>query len=247
MPINVALQTIAWENIPLPLDALLSEAAAAGYRGIEFGHRSPIDMPVEEVISLLDEHALQLVGVACGSIETRVQIASAYAHAAVSDAPPYIYSDCWNPELNKRFVTACKDLDCDGMLKVAIHPHMYKDVQTQRDVDHLLSQFPSLSVLPDTGHLTVAGIDSIDFIDRYWDRIPAVHLKDWTPRAGESLPFFSQGFTDLGCGAAKLDRVVRHLQQRSFSGWVVVEIDHCIGSDHAASRSHQWLVDTWSE
>ncbi len=67
MPIRIGVNPICWSNddMPelgggIPLEQCLSEAKAAGYEGIELGHKFP-RQPVT-LKSVLDPHQLALVG-----------------------------------------------------------------------------------------------------------------------------------------------------------------------------------------
>ena len=81
-------------------------------------------------------------------------------------------------------------------------------VITAREAEELLGEHPKLRFLPDTAHLTVAGDDVIATMDRNFDRIEAVHVKDWTGEFGRAYQFYSFGFIELGRGDMNLGKII---------------------------------------
>jgi sugar phosphate isomerase/epimerase len=110
------------------------------------------------------------------------------------------------------------------------------------EAEALLTAYPKLRFLPDTGHLTVAGEDVVKVIERNFGRIEAVHLKDWRAEFGRAYPFYSQGFTELGRGDVCLVETLRCLKDRGFEGWLVVEQDVALDAFKSAADSQEWLL-----
>ena len=99
----------------------------------------------------------------------------------------------------------------------------------------------NLQFIPDTGHLTVAGENLVDVLNSNYDRITAVHLKDWDETAGRAMQFYSAGFTELGTGDVDLRSVMDFLQSRSYKGWLVVDQSSPERPIERACASRTWL------
>jgi sugar phosphate isomerase/epimerase len=127
---------------------------------------------------------------------------------------------------------------------IGIHPHLYKSIGSIREADTYLQKFPQLKLIADTAHLHLAGDDVLEALERYGDRVVAVHLKDWTSRFGRSPFRFARGFSELGRGDLResLLSVVTYLQRVDYRGWIIVEQDTPNGSPVDSARiSREWL------
>jgi inosose dehydratase len=120
---------------------------------------------------------------------------------------------------------------------------MFKSVQTAREAEDLLEAHKNMLFLPDTGHLMVAGENVLEVLKRNYDRIVAIHLKDWIPEYGRAYQFYSRGFVELGQGQVPLKQIIEFLQGRRYRGWLVVEQDTARDPDASARASHAWLRD----
>lgn len=116
-----------------------------------------------------------------------------------------------------------------------IHPHLSTEIETWADTIPVLGYATGVCV--DTGHLFLAGDDPIEVIRRA-ERLELLHIKDasrsrWIAGlAAEdpgTHPWRSAGFTELGHGDLPLSGIVEALNQRAYSGWVVVEQDLPVG------------------
>ncbi len=124
------------------------------------------------------------------------------------ESQPYIYLDKWEGK-------AADDALRIGMT-LALHPHMFKQIQTTADVDDYLGKHGGLRFLPDTAHLTVAGEDVKAVIDNHYGRIEAIHLKDWTAEYGRAYQFYGRGFVELGEGDVQGERIKTSLTHPVF-------------------------------
>ena len=244
----------------------------AGYDGVEIAQHPAQFGSAEELYGLLkrdDEdnpkymkagktsqhrtQGLKLIGLAGGSIEERVSFldrlitaenlalldekSAAHKFIRFDNYYPYIYIDTWND-------SCCREL-MERHYTLALHPHMFKPVQTAKEAEKLLEAHPALRFLPDTAHLTVAGEKVLEVLDKNYDRIVAVHLKDWTPEFGRSYQFYSTGFSvRFGEGDVQLDNIVDFLKSRRYNKWLIVEQDVVENPCGAAQAHRRWLKDT---
>jgi inosose dehydratase len=120
-------------------------------------------------------------------------------------------------------------------LRLAYHPHMGTVVQSEVDVDRLMSTTePAVALLLDTGHLLFAGGDPIRIAEKHAARITHLHCKDVRPDVlrrclnGDTsfLEAVLQGvFTVPGDGCIDFERVLAPLLAQGYSGWIVVEAE----------------------
>lgn len=253
---RVAIQTISWGARVVDVGRMLREIKEAGYAGVEF-YQHPHELgTADELYQTLHGLGLRCIGIAGGSLQEKIDFVQRYtaaervafvlSFAAKSgglkyqpspprDNQPYIYLDTWEGQ------------SADNALRIgmtlALHPHMFKQIQTTADVDHYLDKHPGLRFLPDTAHLTVAGEDVKTVIDNHYGRIEAIHLKDWTAEYGRAYQFYGRGFVELGQGDVLLEDVIKYLKQRNFMKWIVVEQDATRNPLRSAATSRQWLRD----
>ena len=114
-------------------------------------------------------------------------------------------------------------------VEVVVHNHMGQPVETQEQIETLLSECPDVKLLFDVGHLALAGGDVRHIATKYYDRIAAYHLKGWqtsdTPDAAE---WYKRGyFCGLDQGDTFIDNefVYKRAVKRGFDGWVFIEHD----------------------
>lgn len=98
---------------------------------------------------------------------------------------------------------------------VAYHPHVACTIETSEEIQLLLDQTEALTLCLDASHIALVDEDPIEVLDANWDRLGYVHLKDWG--GGK--------FQELGRGTIGIDfgAILRHLVDRQFAGWVVLE------------------------
>ena len=211
MPISIGINPITWSNDDLQsvggdisLETCLAETAAAGYAGIELGHKFPRDAdalkPLLESYGLalvsgwysgrllerdaaseraaMKEHAALLAAMGCDVLifaEVTGCIHSA-ADIRLSQRPRTGASD-WRRfgERLSEVASACADQG----LKLCYHHHMGTVVQSADDIDALMNESSDdVFLLLDTGHAMFAGADPVQLAERYAGRVGHLHCKD---------------------------------------------------------------------
>ena len=211
MTIALGINPITWSNDDLqyvganiPLETCLRETAAAGFDGIELGHKFPRDAATLQPI--LDEHGLSLVsGWYSGQLLTR----DAKSEAAAMEKHARLLSDMGCNVLIFAEVTGCihsnprarltqrprlassewqrfgarmsevGKIAKDYGLKLSYHHHMGTVVQSSADIDALMqATSDDVYLLLDTGHAYFAGADPVELAGQYADRIGHLHCKD---------------------------------------------------------------------
>ena len=214
MPIRIGANPIGWSNDDLrslggdtPLETCLSEARAAGFEGMELGHKFPREAgPLRAVLSA---HGLDLVsGWYSAELLRRdadAEIAAMRPHLDLlkalgatvlvfAETSNAIHGDQSAPlslrpvmkpgdwaEYGRRVTTVAEACLAEGVSLVYPH-HMGTIVQTAADVDAFMDATgPAVHLLLDTGHLTFAGADPVAVARRWRERISHVHCKDVRP------------------------------------------------------------------
>lgn len=211
MTISLGINPITWTNDDLQsvggdisLATCLAETAAAGFAGIELGHKFPRDAAVLK--PLLDEHGLGLVsGWYSGELLARdsdAEIDAMTAHASLLrdmgcdvlifaevtgcihssqdvrlSQRPRIAGSEWT-QFGKRLSEAGKAC-ADYGLKLCYHHHMGTVVQSGADIDALMQETgDDVFLLLDTGHAFFAGADPVALARQYAGRVGHLHCKD---------------------------------------------------------------------
>jgi inosose dehydratase len=240
----------------LPPRRVLSEMASLGLHATELGPVGYLPLDADELRACLDKHHLQLVAgfVPLVLHEPELNGARERAHrsaellaaagaevfvaALVEDddwsKPHALTNDEW-----ERLVEHLAEIDAlvaGHGVRMAIHPHVGTLIERDDAVQRLLADTQAGWCL-DTGHLLIGGTDPVDFVRHNGARIVHVHLKDVDAklaarvRAGElSLVEATQLglFRPLGQGDARIEEVLRALDQAGYERWLVLEQDTAI-------------------
>ena len=110
-------------------------------------------------------------------------------------------------------------------LTACFHPHLGSIAEKPKEIDELLAA-TDIPVCPDVAHLAAGGYDPITFLDRYYDRIALMHLKDWD----------SSSFVPMGEGNVDNAAVISWLKEKGYEGDWLVECDGYPGDPAQACR-----------
>lgn len=124
----------------------------------------------------------------------------------------------------------------DHKMQLVYHYHAGTGVFTEQEIDFLMQNTsPELiSLLLDTGHAALAGINPVNLIKKYGERIRYVHLKDirqsvlgtLQPRQMNFMDAVRAGvFTVPGDGSIDFGEVLAELKRLKYQGWMIVEAE----------------------
>ncbi|ODT15249.1 MAG: myo-inositol catabolism protein, partial [Kaistia sp. SCN 65-12] len=242
--LQIGCQTYTWEMLgdgwTGSPDDLVAAIAAAGYTGIEITDRMVGDYAGRPVAfgKLLAAHGLELVAFACASdsgyteparraddlamIDRTLDFVAAFPGATLSLGSATVMTP---GSRESKFAAAAELYNAAGELglmagvPVAVHPSSHHDTLlfSRADYDALFARLDPELVrwVPDTGHILRGGMDILDTLTTYRDRIRYLHLKD-VDDAGR--------WRMLGEGACDVRAVVDAVAASpNFNGWLVLE------------------------
>ena len=211
MPVRLGISPIGWSNDDLPelggdipLERCLAEARAAGYDGIELGHKFPrdpavlrdilerfglalisgwysgrlLERSVKAEIAAIEPHSSLLVAMGCAVLvyaETSGSIAGDRRHPL--SGRPRLGTGDWH-DFGARLTGLADHLAARG-LGLVYHHQMGTGIESEAEIDRLMAvTSEKVGLLVDTGHAAYAGVDPAALVRRHGDRIKHVHCKD---------------------------------------------------------------------
>ncbi|MDH0117784.1 sugar phosphate isomerase/epimerase [Rhizobium pusense] len=138
-------------------------------------------------------------------------------------------------------------------VRATIHPHAGGYIEFADELAQIVNDIPAdlAGLCLDTGHMAYSGMDTVETLRRYWDRVDYIHFKDIDAKIfqevmGERIRFFEACGKGVMCpiGRGSIDYVaVRSLlTELGYGGYITVEQERdprntgSILDDLAASR-----------
>lgn len=230
----IGIQSNAWFSAvhTRDLDGLLSQAARAGYDGVEIGaHKLDLDDP-QAFNTLTARHGLAVAGIHThGEIYTpgallakQESFRKAARFAREVRATCVLISGKAKPdktgaELQTEVASLhwMADICQEQGLQLFYHTHNWELADNLRELRYLAAHTSpeKVSLALDIGWVQRAGYDPLKVIDEFYPRISYLHLKDT----------LDDRWTEVGKGVVDFKAVLEDLTRRGFSGWLTVERD----------------------
>lgn len=236
-------------------EGVLKLVAEAGYDGFEGFSPKTADELVE-VATLAARFGLRLINVGAPTFEQKARFNATLGNGAV-EVPSASRRDFggWDNTDDDYRRAAASVQEAAALarslhLKGFHHAHIHTMIETLKDAEKMLAYAPDLYLLLDTGHLTCAGSNSVEIVEKLGPRIGHVHLKDFTADDPATWrwpgsKFWEEGrFIELGDGNLGLDipAVLEGLQRVGYDGWISVELDRATrDANEAAFRNREYL------
>lgn len=240
----------------------ISEMALAGFAGTEIGNKYPKDSkvlkkaldlrnikvcnawfssflttkPLDETLQAFIKHRDFL-----NELGAKVIGAAEQGHSiqGLKNAPILVDKPVFTEEEWKKLAEGLNVLGKLAKEKDMIltyHHHMGTGVQTLEEIDKLMSMTdPDLVyLLYDTGHLVFSGVDPVEVLKKYVDRVRHVHLKDIRKEVLEKVKRENLSFLDAilegvftvpGDGMIDFEPIFKILEESDYKGWMVVEAE----------------------
>jgi inosose dehydratase len=141
-------------------------------------------------------------------------------------------------------------------LRAAFHPHAQTHVQTEQQIERLLTDVPGLSLALDVGHHAYCGGEPVSFFRRHHARVSYLHLKSVDAEmrdrvARDGIPFalaVGDGmFVEPSQGAVDFPGLRDAITETGYSGYAIVEQDmyptHFDRPLPIAQRTQRYLAD----
>ena len=217
------------------LDQIFADMHYADLDGIELMHTVlRYDDAVERIAALSDKHNLPVIGTSFGgAMWDRTQHEAIFEDArvvvtrlaklggrtlgtSVGRAPQTKTAEQLDAQagLLRRIMNLCRDND----VEMNLHNHTYEVENNMHDLRGTLARIPEVKLGPDLNWLLRGGVDPVEFIETYGDRIVFLHIRDqnadgtWSEAAGEG----DMDYITIG----------RALRAAEFSGDAVIELAH---------------------
>lgn len=217
------------------LDQIFADMHYAGLDGIELMHTAlRYSNAVEHVATLLEKYNLPVIGTSFGgAMWDRTQHEAVFDDAnivvmrlaklggrtlgtSVGRAPQKKTAEQLDAqaELLRRIMDLCRD----NGVELNLHNHTYEVEDNLHDLAGTLERIPDALLGPDLNWLVRGGVDPVDFIKAFRERIVFLHIRDqnadgtWSEAVGEG---------DMDYGA-----IGRTLRAIDFSGDAVIELAH---------------------
>lgn len=243
-----------------PWNRCMDEMRQAGYDGVELGPWGYFPNTYPELKQALDARSLELVAGTvggdflndasiddmCRTIDEIAAVIMRFPQAKYIVLLPAMYTDLetgefvMDPHLtDAQWATYCKNVQraadrvaSHGLIG-AFHPHVDCHVQTEEQIERLLTD-TDVQLCFDTGHHVYGGGEPIAFYKKHADRIPYIHIKDCDlavkTKMDENKWSFAKAVTEdimVEPGKGSIDFAKLHdaLVEKGYDGWVVVEQD----------------------
>lgn len=155
------------------------------------------------------------------------------AHTFYKDKP-VLNNEQWKEFADK--LNKLGKLAKENGMEIIYHPHMTTTVQTAEELDTFLelTNPEYISIIYDTGHLKFGGADPVAVLEKHFDRIKHIHLKDVRndalKRCEEKKLSFLESilegvFTVPGDGDIDYPTIFKILGDRQYKGWLVIEAE----------------------
>jgi len=211
MTVRLGANPIGWSNDDLrelgagiPLETCLAEARAAGFAGMELGHKFPREAGALRAV--LSKHGHDLVSgwYSCNLLarDAKAELEAMEPHLALLEAlgakvliaaetTGAVHGDRSTPvSMRPRLaegdwsgfaagLTAVAEAVAARGLDLVYHHHMGTVIESEAEIDRLMAETgAAVKLLLDTGHATYAGADPVALARRHAARIGHVHCKD---------------------------------------------------------------------
>ncbi len=154
-----------------------------------------------------------------------------------------------SPEDNERLLRMVAEIakryEAHGV-HMAIHPHWGHCIYEGDEIHMVMAHTAqSVGLVPDLGHIAEAGIDFMNMLQMYLDRMPCIHLKDFKrlPTAPSGPHQRRFGFCEMGRGEGNIIQIITYLQQTGYSGWLTLEAEEEVRDmpEQAAAQMLQYV------
>jgi sugar phosphate isomerase/epimerase len=217
------------------LDQIFADMRYAGLDGIELMHTAlRYSNAVEHIRALSEKYGLPVIGTSFGAamwdrtkheavfddariVVTRLASLGGRTLGTSVGKAPQRKTDAQldaQAELLRRIMDLCRD----NGVELNLHNHTYEVEDNMHDLAGTVERIPEVKLGPDLNWLVRGGVDPVDFIQAFRERIVFLHIRDQN----------ADGTWSEAVGEGDMDYVAigRALRAVRFSGDAVIELAH---------------------
>lgn len=276
MMTQVAIQLFALrEQMKEDLPGTLKKVAEAGYRQIEIAGRFP-GLSAKETKELTESFGLTIVGAHIGSVDRESIEAELDFHREMGVKFVVCGNDFFAYGVPSDVLNRCDDYNYAGKLArerglfLCYHNHFqeFQNLCRMPAIEWILENTDPelLSLELDVYWAARTGIDVVDFVRRYADRIAILHVKDFPADAPQKLNMFDGVllpyqkltpetfdyvtdkalFTELGDGIIPLAELIG-LGKAAGIPWTIIDQDSTMIDPFASIRKNKAFLEQFGE
>ncbi|RDW22184.1 sugar phosphate isomerase/epimerase [Oceanobacillus arenosus] len=228
IPIGLQLYTLR-DECHEDFVGTLEKVAKIGYDGVEFAGYGGLN--AVELRKLLEDLGLKAASshVSLSSLELKLDVEIEYQHILGNNhiVCPYLPLEWRTQEAYYKLISILNEAGkrCyEAGITLCYHNHDFELIPLEdgkKPLELLLKETNPEWVQTefDVYWLTKAGEDPIEWIKRYHNRTPLIHLKDMTTDE-------ERFFAELGTGGVNIDGVIKQASNSNVE-WLIVEQDQC--------------------
>jgi sugar phosphate isomerase/epimerase len=202
---KTGMQFFAIRNVDRPLTEIISDVGETSLDGVEFAFR------VHETDKVTVREALDDAGLEVPASHVELETLEDDIDGAIEDAQTLGYNDIVVPwgepeffqsvdsteEFANRLSEIANEL-AEAGITLHYHNHDQSFVETEEGLAYhvLADRAPDVMLQVDVGWALAGGVDPVDLLERYADRISMVHMKD-VYTDSEDVPELGEGDLDI--------------------------------------------------
>lgn len=242
-----------------PLETFLSDAKNIGFDGVELGNKFPKDK--KALKEILDEYELELAGgwfsgnLLSNSLEEeKEKLLKEIQRRKYCNCHHIVYAECSNsiqgkalglsskPKLSEEEIkqyahtySKLYDFAKENGVILGYHHHMGAIFQYPYEIDLFLKYaHKEVSLTFDTGHFYFAGANPLAELQKHYNRISHVHLKDVREEVKNTILKEDKSFLEAivagvytvpGDGIIDFKPIVDYLKKINYKGWIIIEAE----------------------
>ena len=139
-------------------------------------------------------------------------------------------------------------------VRPVIHPHAGTYIEFADEIERITNDIPYevCGLCLDTGHLYYSGMDPVEYLKKYQDKLDYVHFKDVNQKVyeevlGEKIRFFDGcgkgAMCPIGTGALDYPAIKAALEEIGYSGYITIEQERDPRNSDTSLRDVKRSVD----
>ena len=208
----------------------MKKVAKMGYTEVQISAVGPIG--AEKIKSICDENGLKIVLTHTDQNrilnDTEAVIAEHNVmgcdYIGIGSMPDKYRSDVWLSHFAKDYKEPAKKIAAAGkLLMYHNHAFEFEKMNGKRMIETLMEDFSTeeMGFTLDTYWVQAAGADVIKWVEKLWDRIPCIHLKDMEVYKGQSV------MAPVLEGNMNFKDILRVLEEKGATKHLLIEQDEC--------------------